>query len=134
MTSRPKAAVTAKDLRVFGLGFAVVLSVFSSLAWRKHSPALPYLLGAAGAFAAAGALLPSVLRPLYGPWMRLAKLLGAVNAFIVTAFVYYAVLTPYAVVARLLGKDLLDQALRTGDSYWKLRQPRTDPASCERQF
>jgi len=123
-----------KDLRVFGLGFAVVFCFFSFISWRKHSPALPYLLGAAAVFAAAGALVPAVLRPLYGPWMKLAKLLAAVNAFIVTAFIYYAVLTPYALVARLLGKDLLDESLRTGESYWKDRRPRTDAASYERQF
>jgi len=128
------AAPTLKDLRVFGLGLGMLCGVFCLLSWRKGGAAAPYWFWAGAAAALLGWLRPAALTPVYGPWMRVVGVIGAVNAFLLMAVVFYLMVTPYRLIARLLGKDLLDEKLGTGDSYWKTREPITDPKSYERQF
>jgi len=108
-----------------------VLLVFALLAARRHAPAGPYLFSLGVLSLTVAWLTPRLFEPAYGPWMRLAKVLAAVNTYLITAMIFYLVMTPYALVLRLLGKDLLDEKPGTGDSYWKPRGEASDP---ERQF
>lgn len=68
------------------------------------------------------------LRPgLKSAWDAFRRL----QARALCAFLYYAVLTPYAAVARLCGAEYLDLSRR--ESYWKPRAPR-DPAVTARRL
>jgi len=126
---------TARNLRGFGLGAAVILCIFAFFAWRKDGAALPYLLGAAAAFAVCGALLPAALKPLFKVWMKFAGVLAVVNTFLLLGFVYYVLLAPYAMLLRMLGRDPLDLAFDAdAGTYWKDKEANADPLSCERQF
>jgi len=125
---------TPKNLRVFGIGLGVILCVFGLLAWRKGSPLMPYLFSGSGVFAFFGLVRPLALKPVYGPWMKVVGVIGAVNQFLLMALVFYGIITPYRIVMSLLGKDLLDQKLGNADSFWKDREPVTDPKDYERQF
>lgn len=132
--TKKKLGPTIKDLRIFGVGLGVVLCVFGAFAWRKASPSMPYLFSGSAVMALWGLLLPGPLVHVYRPWMRVVGVIGAVNQFLLMGLVFYLVITPYSVVLRILGKDLLDERLNTGDSYWKVREPVTDPKAYERQF
>jgi hypothetical protein len=123
-----------KELRVFGFGLAVILLVFSALAWRRGRPAAPYELGLALLSALLAGLRPQALQPVYGPWMKGARWLGQVNTWLVMALVYYLAITPYAFLARLLGGDLLDERLLDRDSYWHPRTETPAPESYRDQF
>jgi hypothetical protein len=123
-----------KDLRVFGFGLAVILTLFSVLAWRKGRPIAPYELALAVICAGLAALRPHALQPVYGPWMKGARWLGKVNTWLVMALVYYLVFAPYAVLTRWLTGDLLDERLRDRDSYWHLRTETLGPESYRNQF
>ena len=61
-----------KDLRKFGLTFAVVGAVLGSWLLYKHRPAAPYFLGGGGVFLLLGLLVPVMLKPLQIAWMTLA--------------------------------------------------------------
>ena len=121
-----------KDLRVFGFGLAVVLLVFAGLSWRKGGTAAPYELVLACVCALLGGLRPQALKPVYGPWMKAVGVIGRVNTWLVMGLVYYLVITPYALLARLLGGDLLDERLRA--SYWHPRGETPAPESYRNQF
>ncbi|MFC1679532.1 SxtJ family membrane protein [Elusimicrobiota bacterium] len=123
-----------KDLRVFGVGLGVVLSVFGALAWRKAAPSMPYLFAVAAVMALWGLIAPGSLVHVYRPWMKVVGVIGAINQFLLMGLVFYLIITPYSMVLKLLGKDLLDERLNTGESYWKAREPITDPKAYERQF
>lgn len=123
-----------KEFREFGFGLGGILIIFALLAARKHSPAGPYLFGFGTLALAIAWVVPSALEPVYGPWMRAARVLAAVNTFLISALIFYLVMTPYALVARLFGKDPLDERLGTDGSYWKPRGEPPGPASYERQF
>ena len=66
--------------------------------------------------------------------MALAKVLAAINTLLFTALIFYLIFTPYALLAKLLGWDLLDEKLQTGESYWKERDEDPDPQRCQRLF
>ena len=129
-----KVEETPRNLRAFGLGLGAILGFFAFLAWRKGAAAFPGLGGLALLFALAAGAAPMALRPVFRLWMRVVGVIAAVNTFLITAVVFYLMITPYALVARLLGKDLLDEKLGNAESYWHDREPRKDPQAYERQF
>jgi len=50
------------------------------------------------------------------------------------ALVFYGVVTPFALVFRLRGRDVLARKKRPVDSYWSARRESNDPRSYFRQF
>lgn len=125
-----EAAPTAKELRDFGLVLAGLLALFAFLAWRKGSAMVPCELGAAGLAALAAFVYPAAL----APFMRVLHLWGRLNTFLIMFLFYFLIITPYALVMRLFGADLLDRSFRSADSYWKKKEPARDMKTYERQF
>jgi hypothetical protein len=67
---------------------------------------------------------PVWLNPLTRYWTKLGVLMGRIVAPVVTAVLFYAVVTPTALLFRLLGKDPLRIRLEPGAlSYWIERTP-----------
>lgn len=96
--------------------FFAVIGSFSL--WQKGSLA-SYLFGVAAAFAIAALLRPSVLAPLTRLWMRLGELLHRVVSPIAIGLIFFFVITPYALVMRLAGRDALLRRLDpSAASYW----------------
>lgn len=125
---------TPKNLRSFGVVGGAILGVFTLLAWRKGSPTVPWLAGFGVLAAGLGLAAPVALAPIFRVWMKAAGVIALVNTWLILAFVFYAVLTPFALLARLFGRDPLDEKLGTGESYWHDKEPVTDPRVYERQF
>jgi len=92
-------------------------------AWRGR-PVRWWAVGAAALVFLAGLLRPSILRIPNLAWFRLGSLLNRIVSPIVTSLLFFAVFTPFALVLRMAGKDLLhlrrDPAAR---SYWIERNP-----------
>lgn len=122
-----------KQLRGFGFVMTAAFALASLAAWRRgwRLP-WPVPLAVSAAFLAAALAAPRALEPLERPWMALARLLGAVNAFIILTAVYYVVLTPLAVLQRLFGEPPLDLTPR--DTYWKDVDTGRDLSRYEKQF
>ena len=124
------------ELRKFGLLFAGVGAVLASVVWWKDVawwwiPAL-----GAGLFALSGLLAPSLLRPVYRPWMAFAGFLGWLNTKILLTLFFALVITPVGLVLRLFRRDLLEQRMGTSaESYWKQREDTvTDKSRFENLF
>ena len=68
--------------------------------------------------------------------MKFAHALGWINTRLLLGLFFYLVLTPAALILRLLGKDLLHQQVdRSAPSYWIKREPvQLDPERYERLF
>jgi hypothetical protein len=57
--------------------------------------------------------------PMYKTWMGLAFALGWIMSRVLLFLVFYIVITPIALLARISGKKFLDTKFRDGkDSYW----------------
>jgi len=79
---------------------------------------------------------PSILGPLNRAWAKLGLLLGQVFNPFLLGVVFYLVITPMAVIRRLLGKDSLRLKSKPSlESYWIDRNPLgPKPSSMTRQF
>ncbi len=114
-----------RDLRKFSLtvgGAFVVL-------WAVLAFALPFLFDKGRdlpvlwqigvALAVVGTLVPILVKPLYYAWMTLALALGWVMTRVILTLFFFVVLTPVALVFRLIGRDALARKLdREATSYW----------------
>lgn len=125
-----------RDLRKFGL---VVGGVFATLGlfflWR-HKTFWPYFLWPGGVLVLFGTVLPRALKWVYILWMSVAFVLGFVMAHVILTLLFFLIITPMGLAARLIGKDFLSLKLdRSAKSYWIARQKKSaTPADYERQF
>jgi Saxitoxin biosynthesis operon protein SxtJ len=117
---------------VVGAGFGI----FAGLAHDKTGESAWWLMGIALTFALAGLVVPHWLTPLRLLWMKLAAVLGFINARVFLTIVFAGMVTPIAVLLRLLGKRPIQVAARgEAESYWNRRDPSEFQSSrMERQF
>lgn len=118
-------AATRKNLQVFGLsvGFVSVL-IAAFLFWEK-SAAYPAFFAAGIVLIGSAAIAPIVLKPVYLVWMAMAAILGWIMTRVILGILFYFVLTPIALIAKLFGKQFLE--LKWGKNqatYWNDLQTR----------
>jgi hypothetical protein len=126
-------------LKRFGLVMAAALAVAGIVVAYRGGPrpAVPgaVLLGLAGFFLGAAFAFPALLSPLEWAWMKLASALGWVTTRLFLTLFFYLVLTPVALVLRLLGKDPIDRRIaRDAKTYWRTRKDQRPPDHLERLF
>ena len=125
-----------RELRQFGITIAVVLGLLSSwFLWRGKEGG--YLLAIiALLFLALGLFLPNLMKPLQKLWMTLAVLLGWLMTRVILIFLFYLVVTPIGLLARICGKDFLNRKFNEeAQSYWIPREATaSDKKNYENQF
>ncbi len=126
-----------RKVREFGIGLLVVLAALSLIRlWRGHEPHFAWFLGIGGAVALAAIFVPRAVRPVYRGWMVIARGLLWFNTRLLLSLVFFVLLTPLAIVFRILRRDPLERSFDPGaPSYWKKR-PTQPPARVRlrRQF
>ena len=121
--------------RRFGIVLTVALGVFGVSETLKGADRLvSILLFCSSALAIAVTIgYPRALRPLNEGWQRLGRLLGLVVSPIVLSVIFFALVTPLAVILRLIGRDELILRRRPTSSYWIERNPRSLPGDSFKQ-
>jgi len=112
---------TTRDLRNFGFTFATVAAIVAVvLMWRGRSSPAQGFLAAAVLFFVVGGIIPGLLRPAYGPWMKFAEILGYINTRILLGLFYFVGVTPTGLMLRLSGKDPMTRTFKKAgvSSYW----------------
>jgi hypothetical protein len=106
--TRQEAPPTPRILRQFAqvLAGGVTILFFVLPAWRHGEfriwpPALAFLV------LAVGFLRPLWLAVPYRAWMRFGLAMGWINSRVILGILFFGVLTPTALVLKLMGKDLL---------------------------
>ncbi len=130
------AHVRSSSDRQFGLVIAAALALFGLLPLRSGGHVRMPLLALAGVFLLAALVWPAGLHPLNRVWTGLGLLMGRLVNPIVTAVLFYVVITPVGLIAKLMGSDLLRlKLLPAADTYWIHRTPPgPPPASMTKQF
>ena len=125
-----------KDLRKFGLTIGILLLLIAFFLIWKNRPSQFYFLYIGAFLVLAGFLFPSILRPLNKVWMTLAVLLGWVMTRVILSLLFYLVITPISLIARIFGKHFLDLKIdKSRASYWvKRKNVPSSPVDYERQF
>jgi hypothetical protein len=109
--------------RGFGITFAVVFGLLGGyFTVLTPSAAGPWLIGSAGAFLVVAFVRPAILRPLNIVWFQFG--------------LFFLVITPFAIVMKLAGRDHLCLKFDSEQkSYWVKREvPGPSPESFKKQF
>ena len=77
---------------------------------------------------------PNFLKPLNIAWFKLGLLLGAVVSPLVLGIIFFGLITPVALVARIFGRDELKMKSRQLKTYWIAREDSIEPNSFKDQF
>lgn len=125
------------DLRKFGLLVGGVFVLLAALLWWRDKPADVYFAGAGAFLIALGVICPRGLKWIYLGWMFLALILGHVVSTILLTLLYYLVISPIGLLARIAGKDFLScRVTRETSTYWTPKETPNgaETSDYERQF
>jgi len=125
-----------KELQKFGLTIGAVLLIISAVMFY-YSSELKFHFGTAGIILIIlGYVFPKVLLPLQKVWMGLALILGFIMSRLILTLLFYIVITPIGLIAKLAGKDFLDlKYKKTKETYWNYREKKDyQKIDTERQF
>ena len=116
-----------RNLRKFGLVVGGVFGLLAVWFWWRGKAFYPYVLILGVPLVVFGLIWPKVLKQVYVIWMSLALVLGLIVSTALLTILFYLVVTPVGLVARLSGKDFLSQKLDpNANSYWIARD-RSNP-------
>jgi hypothetical protein len=128
------ARLTPAEGRKFGLLVGGMFALIGVLLWRNgHTPVATAVLVLAGALIVAGLAMPARLGPVYRGWMALALAISKVTTPVFMGAIYFLVLTPSGLLARLLGHRPVARA-RSATSYWQTRPAGTGRSPMNHQF
>jgi hypothetical protein len=132
----PRSSGKVPSDRSFGWVFTAFFAIVSCLPLRHRQPIRVWALALSGAILLLTLLRPSLLHPANRVWTNLGLLLARIVNPLVMAALFYLVVTPVALLMRLLSKDALRLRWEPGaSSYWILREPAgPDPKSMTNQF
>ena len=125
-----------KGLREFGLttGAAVVVIFGLFFPWVLDLdwPLWPWIVAAV--FWSLALILPSWLRWIYRGWMRFGLLASRVMTPLVLGIVFFVMITPMAMIMRLMGKDPLRRALDRNQESYRVQSTKSPDEKLERPF
>jgi hypothetical protein len=113
-----------KALQVFGYGLGSMAAIFGIGGFLKHGLHLaPIILVLCCVIVVSvTALNWQALRLGYKGWMKVTHSIGAVVTTVMLSVVFFAVITPAAIILKLLGKDYLARKPhRSANTYWRSR-------------
>lgn len=133
---RPKSSNKVSSDRSFGVVFTVVFLAIGLLPLRHGLPPRLWALAVGGTMLAITLIRPSLLHAANLGWTKLGMLLAKIVNPVVMAVLFYGVVTPVALLMRLLGKDSLRLRWEPETaSYWIPRDPPgPDPRTMSNQF
>jgi len=124
------------QLAVFGAAWLVFFGCLAGFAlcrgWQGVAAAITAL---AVVVPAVGWLAPRFMRIVYLGMILVTFPIGAVLSLLILAAVYYLLLTPIGLLARLFGHDPMKRRFDpAAESYWVAREPERDLHRYFRQF
>ncbi len=112
-----------KDIKIgsnrsFGLVFFVVFLLISIYPFLKDGNIRIWPLIISFIFLVLGLLNSNLLSPLNKLWFKFGLFLGKIISPIIMGIIFFLVVTPIAVIMRLLKKDLLNLKFEENNTYW----------------
>lgn len=125
-----------KELLVFGLGLPILFGLIGWHRWANGSQLTAQVVWAiGGALTLAFALVPAARARIYVGWMYAVFPIAFVVSHVILGVVYFLVVTPVALLLRVVGKDPMQRTFdRSAKTYWIPREASRPKASYFRQF
>ena len=112
-----------KDIKIssnrsFGIVFFIVFLIISLYPLLNSENIRIWSLIISFIFLILGLFNSKFLNPLNKIWFKFGLLLGKIISPVVMGFIFYFVVTPIALLMRLLQKDLLNLRFNKNNTYW----------------
>ena len=121
-----------KHIRQFGAIAFVFFGCLCALGIWAKKPIPIYLFGTLSLLGLGFILLPIPLKPVYDTWHKIAHFIGRVVTTLILTLAYYLVITPAALIKRVVGgRPLPLKPDKNASSYWVSRE---EPAQPREQF
>ena len=122
-----------EEIRKFGFligGVLIAISIF--MLWKVLTYyQLVFVIGIS--FILLGLIIPIILKPIYIVWMTFATILGWIMTRVILAILFYLIVTPIGLIARIFGVKFLDLSWNDNvKSYWNKRDKTV--SDIEKQF
>jgi hypothetical protein len=122
-----------KEVRRFGLVALVLFGVLCGAGFWRESLVAVMCFGFLSATGACLAMWPAYLRSVYRGWTKIAYAISKTTTYIALAACYFAIITPAALIKRVLGgRPLPMKPDKESPSYWVTRSETLQPR--ERYF
>tara|TARA_Y100000768_G_C23837057_1_gene614280 strand:+ start:272 stop:682 length:411 start_codon:yes stop_codon:yes gene_type:complete len=109
------------DIKKFGIIFSIIMLIVSIFLLYKSSN-LYFFTGLFFIFLSFGILFPVLIKPIYALWMILGSILGSLMTIVILTFIFYLIMFPISIIARILKKNFLELKLnKNANSYWNDR-------------
>ena len=109
------------DIKKFGIIFSIIMLIVSIFLLYKSSN-LYFFTGLFFIFLSLGILFPVLIKPIYALWMILGSILGSLMTIVILTFIFYLIMFPISIIARILKKNFLELKLnKKANSYWNDR-------------
>ena len=102
----------------FGIVFFIVFLLIAIYPLINNGELRIWSLIIAIIFLILGLINSKVLTPLNKLWFKFGLLLGKVVSPLIMGIIFFLVVTPTALIMRIIGKDLLNLRFNNKKSYW----------------
>ena len=102
----------------FGIVFSVIFLIISLFPLINDGSLRIWSLIVSTVFLFLGLTNSKILTPLNKIWFKFGLLLGRIVSPVIIGFIFFLVVTPTALIMRLIGKDLLNLKFNKHKSYW----------------
>jgi len=124
-------------LRKFGIAFGIALAIIGTIQLAKGRLAIYpwfYLIGLFSIIC--GIFHPAAIKPLYFILTKIGRLVGEIITSLMLLLVFYLILYPVSLIAKLLGKRFLDISWNEkSTTYWIVKeQPKGEAERYEKQY
>tara|TARA_B110001450_G_C17645026_1_gene490851 strand:- start:1443 stop:1832 length:390 start_codon:yes stop_codon:yes gene_type:complete len=113
-----KNKIKTSSNKSFGIVFSIVFIIIFIYPLLKYGVIRYWPLIISLVFLILGFLKPNLLTPLNKVWTKFGMLLGNLISPIIMGIIFFLVVTPIALIMRILGKDLLNLRKSNHDTYW----------------
>jgi hypothetical protein len=119
-----------------GLTVGVVLILISLLLWYLGKSSFVYFSSIGGLFVIFSFIAIPILRPFHRLWMMLALAMGFVMSRVILTILFYLILTPIGLLAKIVGKKFMPLGFdKNATTYWEKRESAVkQQIDYERQF
>jgi hypothetical protein len=112
--------VANKEKRDIRIVFLIFSAIFGVIAWRHYPSIESYVLsGISFVLLPIVAFAPTILRPVFKLWLKIAHAVGWFNTQILLSIVFILIFIPIGLMMRLLGKDPMKRKMQEKGTYWE---------------
>ena len=127
-----KKSQQIKNNKSFGILFFIVFLIIGIWPLINNESIRIWSLLLSLPFLVLGILNSKILTPLTNAWLKFGFMLGKIISPIVLAIIFYLLISPFGLVMRLFGKDLLAKKYSKKSTYWIQRDKKMN--SMKMQF